>query len=169
MRTEKTGNGNIGERSLLISSLLALLLLVLGLAITNPANAAGSMSGPEKLRRLDLMLMVTGLRCRTTRDDFQADYSRFVSRHRPTLRQANDRLRAELGACHGPRRARWAFDRLSTSAANRYGLGHPWLGCGELGRVARNLAKVKGGTTLEEAADQLLAARGSPRLAYARP
>ena len=112
--------------------------------------------------------MVTGLRCRITHDDFQADYSRFVTRQRQILRQANAELRAELGTSHGPRRAQWAYDRLSTSAANEYGRGHPWLGCSELKRVARNLADVQGRATLEEAADQLLAPAGSPRLAYAR-
>lgn len=167
MRTRQAAASNLGERSLLISSILALLLLALGLAVATPAHAAGSGSGAEKLRRLDLMLMVSALRCRTTRDDFQADYRSFVARQGPTLRQANAQLRAELGARFGSQRAQWAYDRLSTSAANNFGQGHPWLGCGELRQVARNLAEVRGSAALEEAADQLLAPSGSTRLALA--
>ena len=41
------------------------------------AVADGGMSDAEKIRRLDIMLMVTGLRCRDTEDDFQGDFSQF--------------------------------------------------------------------------------------------
>ena len=37
-----------------------------------PASA-NTLEDAEKLRKLDIMLMVTGLRCRTTADNFQAD------------------------------------------------------------------------------------------------
>jgi hypothetical protein len=57
---------------------------------------------------------------------------------------------------------------MSTSMANSYGQGHPWLNCGQLKQVAKNLAKVDGRATLEEAADQLLARSGSTQLAYAK-
>ncbi|MEZ5735753.1 MAG: S-adenosyl-L-homocysteine hydrolase [Novosphingobium sp.] len=167
MRTRQRTTSDFWERSLLISSILALLLLALGLAITSPAHAAGAGSGAEKLRRLDLMLMVTALRCRTTRDDFEVDYSRFVARQRPTLQLANAQLRAELGARLGSHRAQLAYDRFSTSAANHYGQGHPWLDCGELRHVARALADVQERAALEDAADRLLAPTGSSRLAFA--
>ena len=41
-----------------------------GMVLSFPA-AAGGTDQAEKIRRLDIMLMVTGLRCRTTRDNFQ--------------------------------------------------------------------------------------------------
>lgn len=162
------GGGNFWERSLLISSILALVLLACGLAMVSPANAVVQMSGAEKLRRLDLMLMVTGLRCRTTRSDFQADYGRFVTHHRQMLRRANAQLRTELGVRLGARRGQWAYDKLSTAAANDFGLGHPWLDCGELKSVAHHLTGISGRQALEHAADQLLAESGSAQeLAFA--
>jgi hypothetical protein len=143
-------------------------LAAASLCIAMPAHAGAPMSGAEKLRRLDIMLMVTGLRCRATHDDFISDYGRFTTRHMGTLNQANAQLRQQLAVSHGSGGAQRALDRLSTTMANNYGLGHPWLGCRELKMVARNLAAVQGRATLEEAADQLLARSGSPQFAYAK-
>jgi hypothetical protein len=52
--------------------------------------------------------------------------------------------------------------------ANEYGQGHPWLSCGQLKQITRNLAQVKGTAPLIEAADQLLARNGNPQIALAR-
>lgn len=159
------------EQGLLGASLLALAALVLGLVMTNPAHAAGSMSGPmsgaEKLRRLDIMLMVTGLRCRMTADNFTADYGRFTSSHLGELNDANAELKGDLARRYGAAGAQRALDRLSTTMANGYGQGHPWLNCAELKMVARNLSAVRGRATLEEAADQLLSDYSPPRFALA--
>lgn len=144
----------------------ALAAVSLGFAV--PAQAAEGMSGAEKLRRLDIMLMVTGLRCRTSRDDFMSDYGHFTMRQMTSLNQAGAELHGELARRHGTRGAQRAFDRLNTSMANSYGQGHPWLNCRELKQVARNLADVRGRATLEEAADQLLARSGSTQLAYGK-
>lgn len=158
------------ERTLLGASLFALAALVMGLAFTNPANAApGGMSGAEKLRRLDIMLMVTGLRCRTTADNFQADYGRFTTNHIIELNQAAAQLRSEMAMRYGRAGADRALDRLSVTMANGYGQGHPWLGCRELKMVTRNLADMRGKAPLEEAADQLLAGQTTTALALARP
>ena len=139
----------------------------LSLLIPAPANAAG-MSGAEKLRRLDIMLMVTALRCRTGADNFQADYGAFTTSHLGELNAASDALKSDMAARFGAAAANRAVDRLSVTMANTYGQGHPWLGCGELKMVARNLANARGLAVLEEAADQLLASSGSPQIAYAR-
>jgi hypothetical protein len=139
----------------------------MGLVITSPAHA-GTMSGAEKLRRLDIMLMVTGLRCRATPDNFTADYGRFTSSHLGELNDANAELKAGLARNYGPAGAQRALDRLSTVMANSYGQGHPWLSCADLKMVARNLAGVHGRATLEEAADQLLSASSPPRFALLR-
>lgn len=154
--------------SLLGSTMLGLAALTLGIAAATPAHAAGSMSGAEKVRRLDIMLMVTGLRCRTTADNFQADYGRFTTNQLSDLNAANAELKGEMARRYGAAGAQRALDRLSTVMANGYGQGHPWLGCAELKSVARNLATVRGRATLEEAADQLLSDYGSTtRLAWA--
>ena len=141
-------------------------LAAMSLLATVPANA-GEMSKAEKLRRLDIMLMVTGLRCRTTAANFQADYQRFTSNHIAELNQSARALKAELAARNGGNSDR-ALDRLSVTMANSYGQGHPWLSCGELKMVASGLADARGEAPLVEAADQLLDSGGTSQLAYAR-
>jgi hypothetical protein len=155
------------EHTLLGTSLLALVALIMALVISNPAHAAGPMSGAEKLRRLDIMLMVTGLRCRATPDNFTADYGMFTSSHLRELNDANAELKADFARSYGAAGAQRALDRLSTTMANNYGQGHPWLTCADLKMVARNLADVHGRATLEEAADQLLSVTPT-RFALAR-
>ncbi len=131
---------------------VATALVAAGLSCATPALADGSQSGAEKLRRLDIMLMVTSLRCRGGRDDFIAEYGRFTSSHMRKLNDANAQLRERFGER--------MLDRISTSMANQFGRGHPWLGCADLRMATRNLAGVQGIGTLEEAADQLLSPRG---------
>jgi hypothetical protein len=155
------------EGRLLGSSLVAMAVLAAGLVMTNPAQAAGSVMGAEKLRRLDIMLMVTGLRCRKTADNFTADYGRFTSNQLRELNEANDELKADMARRYGAAGAQRALDRLSTTMANTYGQGHPWLSCAELKTVAQNLATVRGRATLEEAADQLLSNYGPQQFAWA--
>lgn len=138
-----------------------------GLSIIVAAPAmAGSMSQAEKLRRLDIMLMVTGLRCRTGADNFQADYGRFTTNHLGELNAASTALKAEMGG--SGRGADRALDKLSVTMANTYGQGHPWLDCHQLKQVARGLADARGSGPLVEAADQLLSARGTPQFAWLR-
>lgn len=156
------------EHTLLGTSLLALVALILGLVMSSPAHAAGSTSGAEKLRRLDIMLMVTGLRCRATPDNFTNDYGRFTSSHLDELNDANAELKAGMARSYGSAGAQRALDRLSTIMANGYGQGHPWLSCADLKMVARNLAEARGRATLEEAADQLLSPVTPARFALAR-
>lgn len=136
---------------------------------TTPAQALpGGMSGAEKLRRLDIMLMVTGLRCRTTPDNFQPDYQRFTARHIAELNAAAGTLRREMAVRVGAGGADRALDRLSVTMANAYGQGHPWLDCRQLKLVARNLADAEGGAVLEASADQLLAEVPGAQWALAR-
>lgn len=141
-------------------------LAAAGLVGAMPAQAAPA-SDAEKLRRLDIMLMVTSLRCRTTRDNFQPEFQRFEAAQLATLNQAASDLKARFVASHGAAGAARALDRISTGMANQYGQGHPWLGCAQLKVAARNLAAIKGRAALVEAADQLLApsARGAFALA----
>lgn len=137
------------------------------MACSVPASAA-PMSQAEKLRRLDIMLMVTGLRCRTTADNFQADYGRFTTRHIATLNQASDAMKSDLAKRYGAAGASRALDKLSVTMANSYGQGHPWLNCAQLKQVARGLANANGPEPLVAAADQLLASSGSAQFAWAR-
>lgn len=122
----------------------------------------------EKLHRLNVMLMVTALRCRRSADDFTADYQRFAGQQALPLAQAGAQLRGDYIARQGARAGQVAFERLGTSMANGYGQGHAWLSCGQLRQVTRNLSAVQGRATLVEAADQLLAPRAPSRVALVK-
>ncbi len=126
-----------------------------GMVLSFPAAAGGS-SQAEKIRRLDIMLMVTGLRCRTTRDNFQHEYGRFTTNHIDELNAAARELKADYAAKLGPAKAERALDKLSVQMANQYGQGHPWLNCGQLKQVASTLADMRGLQPLVEAANDLL-------------
>lgn len=142
-------------------------LAAMSLLVSVPAQATG-MSQAEKLRRLDIMLMVTGLRCRTTVYNFQADYGRFTTNHIAALNAASRELKANLAKRHGAAGANRALDKLSVTMANDYGNGHPWLGCDQLKKIASGLAAAKGTAPLVEAADQLLGESGGGQYSYVR-
>lgn len=167
---QSTGKSNRAEWSLLAGSILGVIVaLCLALGLAQPARAApgepSTMDNAEKLRRLDIMLMVTSLRCRTTPENFIDDYGRFTKNHMSELNGANSELRTKLSAKYGKAGADRALDRISTVMANQYGGGHPWLGCGELRQVTKGLALVQGRDALVEAADQLLDRQPRPLLA----
>jgi len=131
-------------------------LAVPALLWTSPAGAQSAHGEAEQLRRLDIMLMVTALRCRFGEDDFQSDYNRFAARHLETMNGAAQQLQAEYAARGGSQQARRALDQLSTGMANRYGQGHPWLGCAQLRSVAQGLSEASGREVLLAAAADLL-------------
>ena len=114
------------------------------------------MSDAEKLRRLDIMLLVTGLRCRTTVDDFQPDFQIFETRHRRDLNIADHQLRLQFAHNHGTASAK-AMDHINVEMSNVYGNGHPWMGCHDLKGVVQDLARMKGSRPLLTVATQLLA------------
>lgn len=126
------------------------------LSVMAAPAVAQSSSSAEKVRRLDMMLMVTSLRCRTTPENFQADYRNFTMRQHAPLQKANADLRRQFAARTGEQGANRELDRISTDMANRYGLGHPWMNCAQLGKVTRELAAGTGEASLVAAADRLL-------------
>lgn len=133
-------------------------------ALAAAALLAGSPAGAqqdtletaEKLRRLDIMLMVTALRCRFGEDNFQADYEAFSARHLSTLNGAARELTAELARQHGASGANRALDRMSTGIANGYGMGHPRLECAELKRTTQELTGESDHAALVAAAERLI-------------
>ena len=80
---------------------VAAALAVAALLAGAPAAAQSDLESAEKLRRLDIMLMVTALRCRFGADNFQPDYEAFSARHLTTLNAAASELRQSLAAQHG--------------------------------------------------------------------
>jgi len=137
------------------------------LFLASPAMADSS-GQAEKLRRLDIMLMVTGLRCRTSGADFLTDFADFEAVHMADLNGAAAELRGGLLAAYGKVGADRALDRLSTIIANQYGSGHPWMNCGELKSATRLLAVTPGRDALLAAADQMLGDGGGVHLALAQ-
>jgi hypothetical protein len=121
---------------------------------------AGAMSKAEKLRRLDIMLMVTGLRCRAGADDFQGDFVLFEARHMPNSTAPRRIWRPRVAA--GLKHDEHMVDRLSTAMANNYGNGHPWLGCHELKGLTRQLASADGEEVLIAAAEETLSGDSVP-------
>ena len=145
--------------------LAAAILAVTSLVATTPARAQ-SCWGTEavnaaKLRNLDILLMVTALRCRMGADNFQRDYYDFSAAHRAELNVANGVLRAQF-AGGGATAANRALDTMSTRIANGYGLGHPELGCHELRQITRDLAATQVRSALLDAADALVGAPAIP-------
>jgi hypothetical protein len=147
-----------------IAAMLAAAMLSAATAM--PAQAA-PLDNAEKLRKLDIMLMVTGLRCRTTPDDFQRDFQAFEAAHLDILNGATSDLRNSLVERYGLTGASRALDRISTAMANRYGQGHPALSCGELKAATRALARIRGKAELVVAAERLLMADSASHLAFA--
>jgi len=129
------------------------------LVATAPAQAAACW-GPQavdaaKLRNLDIMLMVTALRCRTGADNFQPDYYKFSAAHQAELNRANGVIRAQFAGA-GPAAANRALDKMSVVIANGYGTGHPNLGCKELRKITRDLAGSRAPGNLLAAADAVV-------------
>ena len=134
--------------------------------VANAPAQASPCWGPQavaaaKLRNLDIMLMVTALRCRKGADDFQPDYYKFAGAHQAELNRANGVLRAQFAGA-GPVAANRALDKMSVVIANSYGTGHPELGCRELRGVTRDLAAARAPGTLLAAADTLVGAPTIP-------
>jgi hypothetical protein len=150
-----------------LTSLAAGAGLLACVLVAGPANASPGQSNAEKVRGLNLMLMVTSLRCRTTPDDFQAGYASFVRKQLKTINRASAELHSELAIRYGRAGAQAAYDRLSTRLANAYGLGHPWLNCAQLRTLTDELADSPSEASLAVAADELLAPSGDPQIALA--
>jgi hypothetical protein len=129
------------------------------LAVPGVARADAITSNAENIRKLDIMLMVTSLRCRKGPDNFQPDYHNFTRTHLTTLNRAGSHLQANLTQRHGAKGAKRQLDKISVGMANSYGLGHPWLGCSELKQVTRDLTRERDLVKLSAAADDLLATR----------
>lgn len=133
--------------------------------VATPASAAGT-GEAEAVRKLDIMLMVTSLRCRTGADNFQADYQRFSANNLAALNAASRALQA--GLVKQGNTGKRALDKISVGMANEYGNGHPWLDCKELKRVTQDLATRKNPEQLAVAADELLSSRPRGQWAMAR-
>lgn len=147
-----------------IAATLAAAALATSVSALASSQRINDTQNAEQLRRLDIMLMVTDLQCRGRGEGFSADYDRFAANHRPTMNSAGRRLRAAYAAGRSERAQRRMLDTISTSMANQYGLGHPWLSCTELRDVTVRLADTRDVSVLLAAADEFLAPRPPVRV-----
>jgi len=129
--------------------------------------SAGEIDNAVQIRKLDMMLMVTSLRCRFGADNFQADYERLKVRQRQNFKLASERVLGDMTRRMGRKNAINSYDRMSTGMANEYGTGHPWLTCNQLKRETQALAATGDMASLDSAARELLARQPSTRLAMA--
>lgn len=130
-------------------------------ALTTPSAAIANpgMDAAEKVRKLDIMLMVTSLRCRTGEHDFREEYQAFTRQNLHHLNRAYSTMRSNLSARYGHKGSKRALDRVSVQMANQYGNGHPWLGCAELKQVVTKLGTVREHAQLSSEASRLLGPR----------
>ena len=132
-------------------------LAAAAVAMTPVTAGAVTSYEAEQIRKLDIMLMVTSLRCRMGKDDFQPHYRKFSAAHLTALNGAARTLENGLVARHGRKGAKRALDRISVGMANQYGQGHPWLECRDLKTITDDLSKSRAPADLTLAADELLA------------
>jgi len=142
-------------------------LAMMGTAVA-PAQAASTYASAENLRKLDIMLMVTALRCRHGADNFQRDYEKFAVKHGVALQGAAHTLQASYQGKYGKKGAKRQLDTISVSMANKYGQGHPWLECAQLKEVTQDLAGHRDSSGLGSAAEQLLATSRPAQFAMVR-
>jgi hypothetical protein len=150
----------------MFARILASIGALLMAAHTPAALAAPDLASAEKLRKLDIMLMVTALWCRHTPYGFQDDYYRFSARHLAELNQSAGVLRASLVSTYGDKGADRALDRMSVVIANRFGQGHPSMNCQQLQSEVRSLAGESRPGALLSAASRLLPDGQGVQLAF---
>lgn len=146
-----------------LSNRVAAALSAVAIIASAPAHATPG-DDAEKVRRLDIMLMVSALRCRKTADGFQEDYNRFSAAHLGELNASANTLKKTLEARFGASAAKRELDKMSVSMANTYGQGHPWLDCRELKEATKGLAGNHAPDALLSAADTLLGDSGRSSL-----
>lgn len=98
-----------------------------------------------KVRDLQTMLMVAGLRCRGTRTDVLAGYNRFVAINRAAIMDVNARLKTHFNTAFGPAEGQRRYDRFTTALANAYGAGGSGTAnCDDMAALAEEAAAARG-------------------------
>ncbi|MEZ5748701.1 MAG: hypothetical protein R3D83_02075 [Caenibius sp.] len=99
----------------IVRHILAGLLATTALFAPVLASAAGTdLRRAEKLQQLDVLLMISSLRCLQTGSDFTTAYDHFSEVYAPELREARSALEADYAARFGSRSAKFAVDRSVT-------------------------------------------------------
>ncbi len=117
---------------------------------------ATPVASAKNIRNLNIMLMVTSLRCRGSAHDFSGEYELFAQAHQANIASAHRELVREMSATYGAANSERVLDRDGVSMANRFGEGHPTLGCSELKEATLELAMNQDRFQLASMADRLL-------------
>ncbi len=125
------------------------------------ANAGSPENTSARIHQLDIMLMVSSLHCRFGSDDFQSEYRKFSAANLTELNAAHRSLQAQYNDRYGTTGGKRKLDALSVGMANHYGLGHPWMSCGDLKKAAKDLSKRRQREELLNVAEALLTERPS--------
>ncbi len=122
---------------------LAALCALAATVIASPVQACWTNAEQDaaKVANLNMMMMVSALRCRKGPDDFLADYNRFVKNNNPVIGTQNAAVRSHFARISGAQSADAAMDKFIIGIANSYGGGHNRLGCSELKVVAQDLSR----------------------------
>jgi hypothetical protein len=122
---------------------VAVLCALAAMTMASPAQACWTSAEQDaaKVANLNMMMMVSALRCRKGPDDFLADYNRFVKNNNPVIGSQNAAVRSHFARINGNGHADAAMDKFIIGIANSYGGGHDRLGCGELKMVAQDLSR----------------------------
>ncbi len=127
-----------------------------------------NLSHAQAIRSLNIMLMVTSLRCRGGAHDFRSEYDMFARAHQQNLEDAHSQLTGAMVAAYGEEGSHRALDRIGVSLANQYGDGHPTMGCLDLKEATLELAMSQDRAALAATAARLLEGK-LPRSASALP
>lgn len=113
-----------------------------GMIMAQPAQACWSDTEAKaaSVANLNMMMMVTALRCRNGASNFLPEYNRFVKSNNPVLGAQNAIIKARFARLNGAKGAEGAMDRFTIGLANHYGTGHASMGCSELKTLAAELA-----------------------------
>jgi hypothetical protein len=119
--------------------------LGLAMIMTVPAQAANCWTNMSvtaaQVRELHIMLLTVELRCRNINPEISASYDLFQVRHKATIFDAEEKLRAHYASDKNPT-AKADFARFHTSLANFYGTGKTDANsCAMFNLVTRELAK----------------------------
>lgn len=124
-----------------ISGKVAAFFAVTSIMAAQPAQACWSDSEAKaaSVANLNMMMMVTALRCRNGQHNFLAEYNRFVRLNNPVIGAHNAQVKARFARMVGGAGAERAMDKFTISLANHYGTGHASMDCAELKLLASEL------------------------------
>lgn len=133
-------------------------------ATTSPAHAGcwqSEAADQARVRQLDVLLMVSALRCEHGDVPFLEGYNRFVAANRDVIASANDGMRRHFAASMSQAAALNAYDAMVVRMANQFGDGHGLPDCASMAAITDSLADGETTASLASLSAELV---GDPEL-----